>query len=406
MSEDRTAEGNGANHDTRRGFATRAVHGQPMPVPAEHPVSTPIYESSTFAFTSADEYSQALQAPGHGYSYSRYSNPTTAALEATVADLEGGTKALATGSGMGAISSTLLALLKEGDHLVLQRSLYGGTYSLVTDLAPRFGVESSFVNPADLDEVRATMGPRTKALYVETIANPTMEVADIPALAEIAHEAGVPLVVDNTIASPYLCRPLQMGADVAIHSATKYLGGHSDVIAGVAVFADPELHNGAWRAMIDLGPSIDPFAAWLVLRGVKTLPVRMRQHSQTAGEVARFLEQHPKVEKVFWPGLPSNPTYDVARRVLDGFGGMLSFDIIGGREAGRRFIEGTRVAALAASLGGVETLVSHPASTTHRQLSPEALHEAGIGEGLIRVSIGLEDAEDIIADFEQALERA
>ncbi|MBV9279165.1 MAG: aminotransferase class I/II-fold pyridoxal phosphate-dependent enzyme [Chloroflexi bacterium] len=387
-------------------FATRAVRGKPQPLPAERPVATPIYQSSTFAFDDASRYARALERPGQGFSYTRYENPTTAQLEAIMADLEGGAHALAAASGMGAISAVLLALLGSGEHIVLQRSLYGGTYSLVTDLGRRYGVASTFVDPNDLEAVRAAIRTGTRILYAETIANPTMGVADLPALGAIARETGTTLVVDNTIASPYLCRPIEHGASVVVHSATKYLGGHSDVVAGVAVFADASQHWAAWQAMIDLGASPDPFASWLVLRGIKTLPVRMRQHCETARAVATWLEGHPKVRKVYWPGLPSHRDHAVARRILADYSGMLSFDLVGGREAGEHFIEGTRLAHLAASLGGVETLVTHPASTTHRQLDAEALRRAGIEEGLIRVSLGLEDPEDILADFEQALEKA
>jgi methionine-gamma-lyase len=216
----------------------------------------------------------------------------------------------------------------------------------------------------------------------------------------------VPLVVDNTVATPYLCRPIEHGAAIVVHSATKYLGGHSDVVGGIAVFAEPERHDAAWRAMIELGASPDPFAAWLVLRGVKTLSLRMRAHGANARQLAELLDAHPKVARVYWPGLPGHPTADLAAKLLDGGPGMLSFDLAGGREAGRRFIEATRVAKLAASLGSVETLVSHPASTTHRQLSPDALAAAGIGEGMVRVSVGLEDGDDLAEDFTRALEVA
>jgi methionine-gamma-lyase len=243
-------------------------------------------------------------------------------------------------------------------------------------------------------------------VYAETIANPTMTVADLPALADVAGSAGVPLVVDNTVASPYLCRPLELGADVVVHSATKYLGGHSDVVGGLALFADPALHQRAWRMVIELGSSADPFAAWLVLRGVKTLAVRMQRQVATAGQLAELLAGHEKVTCVYWPGLPGHPTHAVAGRVLDGYGALLSFDVAGGRAAGRRFIEATRLARLAPSLGGPETLVSHPASTTHRQLDAAALAAAGIGEGMVRVSVGLEDFADLAADFTDALEVA
>jgi methionine-gamma-lyase len=273
-------------------------------------------------------------------------------------------------------------------------------------VAARLGIEVSLVDVADLAAVGAALRPRTRAVYAETIANPTMAVADLPALAELAAGAGVPLVVDNTVASPYLCRPIEHGAAVVVHSATKYLGGHSDVVGGLALFADAAQHQRAWQTMIDLGASADPFASWLVLRGVKTLPLRMERHGANAAALATLLAGHPKVARVHWPGLPAHPSHEVACRVLDGFGGFLAFDLEGGRAAGRRFTEATRLALLAPSLGGPETLVSHPASTTHRQLDAAALAAAGIGPGMVRVSCGLEDADDLIADFTDALEVA
>jgi len=290
--------------------------------------------------------------------------------------------------------------------VVAQRDLYGGTHSLLAHTAPRFGIEVSFVDAGHPAAVRAALRPTTRAIYAETVANPTMTVADLPALAEAGAAAGVPLVVDNTVATPYLCRPIEHGAAVVVHSATKYLGGHSDVVGGIAVFAERERHDAAWRAMIELGASPDPFAAWLVLRGVKTLALRMRAHGANARLLAELLDAHPKVARVHWPGLNSHPTAALAAKLLDGDPGMLSFDLAGGREAGRRFIEATRVARLAPSLGTVETLVSHPASTTHRQFAPDALAAAGIGEGMVRVSVGLEDAADLAEDFTHALEVA
>jgi cystathionine beta-lyase/cystathionine gamma-synthase len=370
-------------------------------------LSVPIYQSSTFSFDDAERFAFALRQPNESFAYSRYRNPTTAALEATIAELEGGRHAVATASGMGAISAVLLSLAsRSGDHLVVQRELYGGTVGLLNSVLDRYGVTATYVDATDPSAVKAALRPETRAVYVETIANPTMTVADLPALADVATGAGVALVVDNTVASPYLCRPLEHGATVVLHSATKYLGGHSDVVAGVAVFADAERHTAAWKTMLNLGASPDPFAAWLLLRGVKTLPVRMDRQVANARALAELLEAHPKVGRVYWPGLPSHPSHELGRRLLDGPGGMLSFDLPAGRSAGRRFIEATRVANLAASLGGVETLVAHPASTTHRQLSADALAAAGIGEGMIRVSVGIEDAADLRADFEQALEAA
>jgi cystathionine beta-lyase/cystathionine gamma-synthase len=388
------------------GFATRAIHAGRLPMPAEPPLAAPIWQTSTFVFDDAEHYAHTLHQPREGYVYTRYENPTTAALEATVANLEGAAEGLATASGMGAIATVLLSLAGTGEHVVAQRDLCGGTYSLLAHTAPRFGIEVSFVDAGDPDAVRAAVGPTTRAIYAETVANPTMNVADLPALAGAAGEAGLPLVVDNTVASPYLCRPIEHGAAVVVHSATKYLGGHSDVVGGLALFADPERHDAAWRTMIELGASPDPFAAWLVLRGVKTLALRMRAHGANARRLADLLDAHPKVARVHWPGLPSHPTAQLAAKLLDGDPGMLSFDLEGGRAAGRRFIEATRVAKLAASLGSTETLVSHPASTTHRQLSPEALAAAGIGEGMVRVSVGLEDADDLADDFTRALEVA
>jgi methionine-gamma-lyase len=390
----------------RRGFATRAVHGVRGELPAERPLAMPIWQTSAFSFDDAEHYAHTLRQPREGFVYTRYENPTTAALEATVAGLEGAAQGMAAASGMGAISAVLLSLAGAGDHLVVQRALYGGTYSLLTTIAARLGVAVSLVDTADLGEVEAAIRPATRAVYAETIANPTMTVADLPALAKLTVAHGVPLVVDNTVASPYLCRPIEHGATVVVHSATKYLSGHNDVIGGLALFADPDLHRRAWHTMIDLGASADPFAAWLVLRGVKTLALRMERHSANAAAVAGLLAGHQKVTRVYWPGLPDHPSHEVAGRVLDGYGGFLAFDLDGGRVAGRRFTEATRLALLAPSLGGAETLVSHPASTTHRQLDAAALAAAGIGEGMVRVSVGLEDADDMIEDFTNALEVA
>jgi methionine-gamma-lyase len=389
-----------------RGFATRAVHGTGAPVPDEAPLAVPIWQTSAFAFDDADRFAHVLRQPRQGFVYTRYENPTTAALEATVAGLEGAAQGMATASGMGAIATVLLSLAAAGDHLVVQRDLYGGTFSLLSSVAVRLGIEATFVDATDPDAVAAALRPATRAVYVETIANPTMTVADLPAVAAVAGAAGVPLVVDNTVASPYLCRPIEHGAAVVIHSTTKYLGGHNDVVGGLALFADAGLHDQVWHTMIDLGASPDPFAAWLVLRGVKTLPLRMQRHTVNAAALAGLLAGHPKVERVYWPGLPGHPSHQVAARLLDGYGGFLSFDLAGGRAAGRRFIEATCVARLAPSLGGAETLVSHPASTTHRQLDAGALASAGIGEGMVRVSAGLEDADDLLEDFTHALEVA
>lgn len=385
-------------------LTTRAVHGVRTPPPAARPVATPIYQTSTFAFEDAGAYAASLGDPSHGAVYTRYGNPTTAALEATIADLEGGVGALAFASGMAAISTVLLTLAGAGDHVVASTALYGGTYSLLHEIAPRFGITTTFVDVGDPDAVARAITPQTRAIHVETIANPTMAVTDLPAVAAIAREAGVPLVVDNTVATPVLCRPLDHGASVVVHSATKYLNGHHDVVLGVAAFADEELRHRTWSLLLDLGGSADPFATWLALRGVKTLPLRMARHSANARAVAEHLAAHPAVTRVWWPGLPSHPTHQVATRVLDDFSGFLAFEVAGGREGGQRFTERGTLLIMAPSLGGHETLVTHPASTTHRQLDDAALDAAGITPGMVRMSVGLEDPEDLIADLDRALE--
>lgn len=382
---------------------TRAVRVRAPAVIGSRPMAVPLYQTSTFAFEDPAACTEALLHPDRGYAYSRHSNPTTRALENAATDLEGGAAGLAGNSGMGAISSVLLAIVRPGDHVIAQSRIYGGTYSLLTRMASRFGVEVSYISGRRPDELAAALRPETRVLYLETIANPTTEVADLPALLAIAHAAELTTVVDNTFATPVLCRPLEHGADVVLHSATKYLGGHDDVIAGVAVFSDPELHRRVWRFAIDLGVVADPFASWLVLRGLRTLPLRMAQHCENAGHLARLLDGHAQVARVRWPGLAHHPNHGLARRILDGYGGVLSFDLAGGFLAAQKFLSSLRGATLATSLGGPETLVLHPASSSHRELDEEALRAAGISPGTIRVSVGLEHYEDLLADFQQAL---
>ncbi|WP_441249377.1 trans-sulfuration enzyme family protein [Kitasatospora sp. McL0602] len=383
---------------------TRAVHPAVPPLEGGRPLSPPLYQTSGFAFDSADAIAEAMAGPEGAYVYTRRANPTTRALETAIADLEGGAAAIATGSGMGAISSVLLSLLRPGDHVIAQRCLYGGTYAILTDLAERFGIEVTYIAAEDPAEVTAALRPRSRLLYLETIANPMTQVSDLPALFAAGRAAGLLGVVDNSLASPLLCRPIEHGADIVVHSTTKYLGGHSDVIGGAVVFADPELHRSVWARAVELGSTADPFAAWLTLRGMQTLPLRMRQHCANAAHLAGRLAAHPAVAAVHWPGLAGHPTHETATRVLDGYGGVLAFDLAGGREAGRRFVEGVRLASLALSLGGVETLVTHPASTSHREYGEAELAAAGIAAGTVRVAVGVEHPEDLWADFEQALD--
>jgi methionine-gamma-lyase len=383
---------------------TLAIHAPAADLNGARPVSIPIYQTSTFAFTDPAACARALDDPDAGFAYSRYRNPTTRALEDLVASLEGGAEALATSSGMGAINTVLLALLRPGDHVIAQRCIYGGTFSVFAGLAARYGIGVSYISGRDPAEVTAALRPATtRVLYLETIANPTIAVGDLPALITTGHAAGLTCVVDNTFATPVLCRPIEHGADIVIHSATKYLGGHDDLTLGLAVSAHRRTHQELWKHLVDLGAAADPFAAWLTIRGLKTLVLRMARHCQNAAYLAERLAAHPAVSQVYWPGLPGHPDHAVARRILSGFGGMFAFELAGGRAAGMRFVSGLRVAAMAPSLGGAETLVLHPASTSHRQFDAAGLAAAGISEGSIRVSAGLEHPDDLWADFEQAL---
>ncbi|MER7499895.1 aminotransferase class I/II-fold pyridoxal phosphate-dependent enzyme [Nonomuraea pusilla] len=385
---------------------TRAVHVPQPKVEGSRPTTMPIYQTSGFVFDDPAVMADAMTRPDGPFVYARYSNPTVRALELAVAGLEGGAAALATASGMGAVNTVLLGLLKPGDHLVAQQSLYGGTAAMINDLAARFGVGVTHVPENDPETLRAAVRPETRLVYLETISNPMARICDLPAMCAAARELGVLSVVDNTFATPMLCRPIEHGADVVIHSATKYLSGHSDVVGGMVVFADAALHAKVWHFAIELGASPDPFAAWLTLRGLQTLPLRMERHCSNAHLLASRLDEHPAVTAVHWPGLPSHPSYELGAKLLPGFGGVFTFDLAGGRAAGERFMSAVRLALLAPSLGGVETLVMHPATTSHRALSAEELARHGIGEGTVRIAVGVEHPEDLWADLEQAVAAA
>ncbi|AWS41868.1 PLP-dependent aspartate aminotransferase family protein [Streptosporangium sp. 'caverna'] len=382
---------------------TRTVHLPHPQLNGSRPISVPIYQTSGFVFDDPAVFADGMGRPDGAFVYGRMSNPTVRSLEEAVAGLEGGVGAIATGSGMGAINSVLLGLLKPGDHLIAQKPLYGGTAGMINDLIERFQIAVSYVSEADPEALRAAVRPETKLVYLETIANPVTQVADLPGMCAVAREAGLISVVDNTFASPILCRPLEHGADIVVHSTTKYLSGHTDVLGGIAVFASDELYRKVWSFAIELGATADPFAAWLTLRGIQTLPLRMERHCFNTRELATRLNDHPAVSAVHWPGLPSHPSYELAAKLLPDFGGVFSFDLAGGRAAGERFMGAVRLALLAPSLGGVETLILHPASTSHRMLTAEELVRNGIGEGTIRVAVGIEHVEDLWADFEQAL---
>ncbi|MFJ6378772.1 trans-sulfuration enzyme family protein [Kitasatospora sp. NPDC092039] len=383
---------------------SRVVHPPLAEVTGSRPLGVPLHQGHLFAFDTSDALTEAHGGPDGAFFYNRFGNPTVRSLEQAVAGLEGGTGALATASGMGAINTALLALLRAGDHVIAQRSLYGGTVSALTDLTERWGVEVTYVSGDDPAGVDVALRPTTRVLLLETVSNPTTRVTDLPGLIAVARRAGVVSVVDNTFATPLLCRPIEHGADIVIHSVTKYLGGHSDVLGGIAVFADPELYRQVWRRSLELGASADPFAAWLTLRGMQTLALRVRRHCETALDLAGRLAAHPAVAAVHYPGLPTHPDHERARRLLpDGHGGVLAFDLAGGREAAATFTESVRLASLAPSLGDVHTLVLHPASTSHRQLSDGELAAVGIGPGTVRVSVGIEHPEDIWADLRQSL---
>ncbi|MEO5875043.1 MAG: aminotransferase class I/II-fold pyridoxal phosphate-dependent enzyme, partial [Streptosporangiaceae bacterium] len=385
---------------SERRIETRTVHVPVIEPVGSRPLDMPIYQGHLFAFDTAEEMAAAFDGPAAAPFYSRLGNPTVRSFEAAMADLEGGVGALATGSGMGAINAVLHALLRTGDHVVAQSCLYGGTYASFQTLTERWGIEVTYVSGSSAEEVRAAMRPHTTLLYLETIANPTTQVVDIPAMVGAAGP-GVKVVVDNTFATPLLCRPLEHGADVVVHSATKYLCGHGDVLAGVAVFASAEVHRTVWEEAVELGASLDPFAAYLLLRGLQTLALRVPRHCDNALFLAKALAAHPAVSAVHYPALPEHPDYEVAQRLLGGGGGVLSFDLVGGREAGRGFIESVKLAALTASLGASKTLVIHPASTSHRMYSAAALAAAGFTEGTVRIAVGLEHPDDIWEDFQQ-----
>jgi cystathionine beta-lyase/cystathionine gamma-synthase len=386
------------------GFSTRAIKAAGrVPDAPQPPVNVPIYATSTFEVSDATELGDLLEFARPGHSYTRYSNPTHEALEAALTELEGGEMALSTASGMAAIHAVVLSILRSGDELVMPRALYGGTLGLAQTVLQPLGIGHRMVDTTDPEAVSAAFSRRTKLLWLETITNPTTAMADVGTLAELAHDRGVVVVVDNTFASPALANPLAWGADVVVHSTTKYVGGHSDLMGG-AIIGPVERVEAARRILINVGGNGSPWEAFLALRGLKTLALRMERHSSNALAVATALEGAPGVAAVRYPGLASHPQHDLACRVLQGgmAGGMLALELEGGREHGERFLDRVRVAVHATSLGSVETLVSHPASSSHRQLTDAELAAGGLGPGTVRVSIGLEDAEDLVADLRAA----
>lgn len=386
-------------------FETKAIHWGDTEDPLGA-VSPPIYQTSTFAFTDAERMAQVVTGEVSGYYYTRWGNPTVRLAEAKLAALEEGEDALALASGMAAVSTALLTQLKAGEHVVSAESVYSGTYELFTKVLPKFGVEVSLVDATDAASYERAARPTTRLFYLESPANPTMKVTEIRAVVELTRARGLVTVMDNTFATPYNQQPLCLGVDVVVHAATKYLGGHSDVTAGVIVGSREIIHAAKTEGLRILGGVLDPFGAWLLVRGLKTLGLRMERHNENALAAARFLQGHPKVAAVHYPGLDSHPNHAVAKRQMRGFGGMLAFEVKGGVEAGRRLVEAVRLARMAVSLGGAETLIVHAASTTHAPVPREARLKAGIGDGLIRLSVGIENVDDILEDLEQALAQA
>ena len=369
-------------------------------------VVPPIYQTSTFAFDSAEQGASLFAGERKGYIYSRMLNPTVQALEKCMAALEGGHAGLACGSGMAAIHTTFAVLLEAGDHLVCSDAVYGPTCTLVETILPRFGIENTTVDTSDLAAIERAFRPNTKVLYIETPGNPTLVICDLEAVCRLAHDRGIKVVVDNTFMSPVLQQPFRFGADVVVHSLTKFLNGHADVVGGMIVVKDEAQYSTFRKTLNQLGGVLPPLESFLVHRGIKTLALRMQRHCENAAKVAEFLEQHPAVEWVRYPGLKSHPQYEIARKQMSGPGGMISFGLKGGIEAGRTMMNSVELCGLAVSLGGVETLIQHPASMTHGSMGAQARRRANITDGLVRISVGIENADDIIADLDQALAAA
>jgi len=388
----------------KSGFNSKLIHGGEYHDPLGSAV-TPIFQSSTFKFKSAEHGAACFAGEDDGYIYTRIANPTIRDLEKTMAALENGYDGIATSSGMGAINCVYLAYLGAGAHIISHEAVYGPARVVLETLYVQFGIESTFVNTSDLDQVKEAIRPDTKLIYTETPANPTIDISDLQALAELAHEHEIPVCVDNTFCSPYLQKPLDLGVDIVLHSMTKFINGHADVVAGMLVTKTEEDYKRLRSVMVNVGCNMDPHQAFLARRGLKTLAIRIDRAQENAIKVANYLEEHPKVDWIKYPSLKSHPQYDLARRQMEGPGAMISFGLKGGYDAGKKLMNSVNLALLAVSLGGIETLIQHPASMTHSKMSKEAKQHAGISDGLVRLSVGIEDVEDIIADLEQGLNK-
>ncbi|MFC2149939.1 trans-sulfuration enzyme family protein [Calditrichota bacterium] len=386
-------------------FDTLAVHGSEGIDKATGAVSPPIYQSSTFAFKSSAHGEALFKGEEEGFIYSRLGNPTEACLEREMAFLEGGEASLAFSSGMGATAALILTLCSSGDNYVSSVTVYGGTHAMTMNFMPRMGIDGREVHATNLADIEAAIDDKTRLLFIETPANPTLDIIDIDGCAKIAKKHGIVLVVDNTFATPALQRPIEMGADVILHSATKYISGHGDTVAGILVGSKEMMARVRKETLNLIGPCISPFNAWLLLRGLKTLSVRMKRHCENAMQVAQYLNFHPKVERVYYPGLRIHPGYELAASQMSDFGGMLAFDIKGSREDGGKVVDAVELCVNAVSLGDCDTLICHPGTTTHSSYNEEQLRDAGISESMVRLSVGIEDPQDICNDLSHALKR-
>lgn len=390
--------------DEFEGLQTRVLHGTTH-LNRTHALSAPIWQTTSFLADSPEAYAEAAASTHPAEFYTRYGNPTHERVENTLAMLEGGEAALVTASGMGAITLAVMSQVKTGDHVIAQSDLYAGARALLRDFVPRWGVETTFVDQTKTEEFEAALRPNTRLIYLESPSNPLMRLTDLKAVTALAKARGIRTVIDNTFSTPVNQRPLELGVDVVLHSATKYLGGHHDLTAG-ALVSSQSFIDEAWKLGVVFGSVLSPFDAWLLMRGLRTLGLRVERHNQNALAVAQFLERHSKVARVNYPGLESHPQHQLARRQMSGFTGMLSFELKGDAKAAERFISKLKLPAYTGSLGGVETLIVRPAAMWSHQLTPEQRKQTGISETLFRLSVGLEDERDLIRDFEQALEAA
>jgi methionine-gamma-lyase len=384
------------------GFNSKLVHGAGAKDPLGS-VITPIYQTSTFAFESADHGAACFAGERDGYIYTRIGNPTIRDLEKTIAESEHGFDGIGCSSGMGAVTTVYMAYLGAGKHILSHNAVYGPARGIIEGTFSKFGVESTYIDTTDLEKVRTSIRPNTALIYLETPANPTIGISDIPAICEIARQHNIPVCVDNTFCSPYLQNPLDMGADIVLHSLTKFINGHADIVGGVIVTKTEADYKKLRPVMVAMGCNMDPHQAFLTRRGLKTMGIRIDRAQENAIKVAHFLEAHPKVAWIAYPGLKSHPQYELGKRLMRGPGAMMSFGLKGGLVAGKKLMDQVQLCVLAVSLGGIETLIQHPASMTHSKLSAAAKKEGGISDELVRLSIGIEEVEDIIADLEQAL---